>query len=1239
MQRFTCLRKLFFCILMMALVVPSAWPQASTATSSGTVHDESGAVVPNASVTLTNTATNVALRGKSNDIGFYFFPGIIPGPYTLIVEAPGMQKFEGSMTVQTQQSAVVDVVLKVGQTTTAVSVQDVTPMLEVDNFSLGSTLERQRIEQLPINGRNVTNLLVTIPGMEGLRAMGTRAGSLEASLDGAPLVDRNSYGNSQKSQITYVQPGLDSIQEFTVESNAASARYSTPTSIVMTSKSGTNDFHGTAFETNRNNGYGVARARQDGNGGAPFLNRNEFGVSAGGPLVLPKIYNGKNKTFWFFGYEGLQNINSTTMSFYVPTQAERNGDFSGLVDANGVQTVIYNPFTTDPTTWARQPYLNNQIPVNQQNKLAQALMAATPLPNQPNINPAIAPNWIGPVSQPQKSWTTTTRIDHHFGDNDQFYGRYTQANYSRESEYYYGIPSTNPQYPFGTETVRAPNKSIALSYVHNFSPTFFNELLVSGSRQTEWDGTGQPGVDYAGQMGLPNMFHVDEWPKLNNAGFGGNYNFTGQSTNAYHSFYGILDDNATKIMGKHEIQFGFHYRYDQMNMLPDQQIASGSVDFGTGATGLYDPLSGNTSPQALPYTGDQLANFYLGVGQYQVQQDHAYFYLRQQGFAGYLQDKFRVTPRLTVNLGLRYEYNTPLREKNGMLTGFDLANHAIVTGTSLQKMYSLGYADPSVVNTYIAEGAKFETPGQGNSLPSGLMTSSKNDLGPRAGFAYRALDGSKSFVVRGGYSISYFHIPLYSFGARMRKNAPLTATYTESLTDGAYSPDGYDNLGLRTVPTIFAGTPSDINAIPRNGADSIYPGAANASFFAPNQPDPRVQNWNLTLEKEIMANTIVRAGYIGNHSSNLDTLDSLNNSTPAYIWYTTKGVALPTGNLSDVATNAYDQQVYGRVEEWTNWGRGNSNGIQLELQRRYSKGYGYQVIYVMDNNLASGGQGYNVTINPVNQYLPGTVPTDDAARNDYLNYRRDTTVPKHHVSWNWVVDVPVGKGKPILGNAGKFLDRVVGGWQIAGLGSLRSTYFTLPSSGAEFPTGNPVEVYGYKYKIQDCTSGTCQAGYLWWNGFISPNLINRKDASGNPTGIMMDAATLAAYKPATTYLIPWGTTTPPANMPAGTNLQSYWNTNTEWVKLADGSVKRTTWAGVTPFNNQFLPSVLQWSVDASLFKNIPITERFRLRLQLDAFNVLNHPGSPNSVSSSGLLSEQYSGNSARTLQLSGRVSW
>jgi hypothetical protein len=486
--------------------------------------------------------------------------------------------------------------------------------------------------------------------------------------------------------------------------------------------------------------------------------------------------------------------------------------------------------------------------------------------------------------------------------------------------------------------------------------------------------------------------------------------------------------------------------------------------------------------------------------------------------------------------------------------------------------------------------------------------------------------------------MSYFHIPLYSYGARMRKNAPLTATFTQSITDGAYSPDGLNNLGMREVPTIFSGTASDLNAIPRNAADSIYPGAANVSFWAPNQPDGRVQNWNLTLEKEIMTDTVVRAGYIGNHSSNLEVLDSLNNSTPSYLWYLTTGQSMPTGSLSGVATNAYDRQIYGRVEQWHSWGKGNANGVSLEVQRRYSKGFAYQLFYVLNNNLASGARGFNQLVNPLNQYLPGTVPTDDQQRNDLLNYQRDTTVPKHRVAWNWVADLPFGKGKPILGNAGGFLDRVVGGWQVVGLGSLRSTYFQLPTSGPMFPTGNPVETYGYKYPIQNCTSGRCVPGYLWWNGYISPQLINSHDANGKPNGY---EGIPADYKPAVTYLIPYGQTSLPANAPAGTNVQSYWNSNNVWVNLADGSVRRTTWAGLAPFNNQFLPSVLQWNVDATAVKNIPINEQFRLRFQADFFNVFNHPGNPNpsTFSSTGFLSTANSGNAARTIQLSLRMSW
>ena len=221
--------------VMLALLAPSAWPQASTATVSGTVHDQTGAVVPGASITLRNTGTNVESKTTTNQVGFYFFPGVVPGPYLLVVEAQGMQKFEGSLTVLVQQSAVVDATLKVGQTATEVQVTDVTPLLTVDNPTLSHTLERQRIEQLPINGRFITALLQTVAGMEeeteydsvGSRAFGMRRGSTEYVLDGAATTDRLMGGVFRRPV------GLDAVQEFRVENNVSSAKLARPTTVIM----------------------------------------------------------------------------------------------------------------------------------------------------------------------------------------------------------------------------------------------------------------------------------------------------------------------------------------------------------------------------------------------------------------------------------------------------------------------------------------------------------------------------------------------------------------------------------------------------------------------------------------------------------------------------------------------------------------------------------------------------------------------------------------------------------------------------------------------------------------------------------------------------------------------------------------------------------------------------------------------------------------------------------------------
>jgi hypothetical protein len=266
--------------------------------------------------------------------------------------------------------------------------------------------------------------------------------------------------------------------------------------------------------------------------------------------------------------------------------------------------------------------------------------------------------------------------------------------------------------------------------------------------------------------------------------------------------------------------------------------------------------------------------------------------------------------------------------------------------------------------------------------------------------------------------------------------------------------------------------------------------------------------------------------------------------------------------------------------------------------------------------------------------MPRPVPTDQSQLDRLLNYQRDTSIPKHRFRWNWVADLPFGKGKPLLGSAGGVLDKLVGGWQIAGLGSINSTYFTLPAS--YFPTGTPVQIYGYQYPIQNCTSGTCYPGYLYWNGYIPSNLINSHNAAGQPNGY---EGIPSNYQPAVTPLIVYGQTTAP-NAPAGTNMVGFYNSNTVWVPLKDGTVQRTTWSGLAPLRQQYFPGIWQWGLDASMFKNISIKERLRFRLQADFFNVLNHPGNPNSFTgNTGILNVQSSGNGPRTVQLSGRLSW
>ncbi len=1237
------MQKVAMCILGALVFLPAAWPQASSSTVRGTVRDQHQAMVPKANVTLTNTATNVARSTLTNDSGVYVFPGAFPGPYRLSVDSPGMQKYEGDLTIQVQQDATIDVTLQVAQATTQVQVEAVALMVTASNPTLGHTLERQRIEQLPVNGRNYQAFLATVPGIDttGIpQAYGMRTNTSVTLFDGAPI--NEVWEGWDFGRV----PGLDALEELHVETNNSSAKFTKPVTVLMSSKSGTNRFHGALFETIRNSGIGVARRRQDTFTKAPYLNRNEFGVSVGGPVYIPNVYDGRNKTFFFVSWEGLRQRAYTTNQYSVPTEAMRNGDFRGLLDSQGRLITLYDPMTTDGNTYSRLPMtyngVANMIDPNRITKVAKFLFAATPLPNQPGINPLLGPNLIIPTLIPTKQNTTSIRIDHRFSDKDLIFGRFTYGT----NDHWLGttvmLPIDIGDYPKAVAASNRhwPNHTGALTWVHTFSPTLTNEVLVNASRDYQWRGSGDKHTNYSAALGLPNPFQAANWPNFSNFGLTsptstGTYPYGTAGLFWLVSNFGLIEDNATKIHGKHEFQFGFHNRDEWIGKSANS--TAGSFDAGTMATSLYDPASTATSPQALPLTGFGLANFELGVLNYNAGFQRRWYNFRRQEFDLYFQDNWKVSRRLTLNLGLRYEMRSPLYDKDGTLLSFDFAKHALVTGTSVDNFVKLGETTPAILSALRSFGGDLISYKDAGA-PQKLVYRNWKQFGPRLGFAYQALDGKKAFVMRGGYRISYYPQKLQDWVGSQSSSVPVGASFSNSVTNTALSPDGLPNYGLRSVPQYIAGVNTPDSII--NTTDTrLLARGFNVGLLDPHHTDGRVQDWNLTFEKEIMANTVMRIGYIGNYGDKQQQEIHYNDATPDYIWYATTKSPLPNGPFANVATRPYDQQAYGNITLYAPTGYGWFNGVQVELERRFNHGLGFQLFWNHGNTFLVNRDTDDTqsidAMQSLNAYLPGTVPTDFDTRNRFLNYKRDPNTPKHQIRWNFIAELPIGRGKALLGSAKGITQKLVGGWQVAAIGNTMQGWWSLPTT--YYPTGNPIEYYGFKYPIQDCTSGSCFPGYLYFNGYIPANRINSVDANGKPNGIM---GVPANYKPSTAPLIPQGQTALPPNAPAGTNVSSFWDTNNVWIPLNNGQVQRVVYNNnLNPWRNQYVPLPWQWFQDASAFKFIAITEKVNLRFNVDFFNVFNHPNNPTAIASTGILSTRNSGSGARTTQLGARLQW
>ena len=1234
--------KFSFALVLMMALSPGLLPAQSGAGSiQGTIQDATGAAIPNCAVHIVNQSTGVTNDTTANGTGFYSIPGLFAGNYTLTFSSPGMKKYQTSLALQDAQSAVINPKLSVGDTAEQVTVAgNEIQLATYDSGTVSTQLDANRIDQLPQNGRNVLGLAQnTVPGLEanGTRANGLMGEAMEYSQDGAPMTNRNFGGEGNTAQA--ILPDPDSVQEAKFETLNSSAQFSTPGTVILTTKSGTNQLHGSFFETARNNAIGVARARQNpANFTAPHLVRNEFGASIGGPVLIPKLYHGQNKTFFFFAYERFSLRQASNELVTVPTLAMRNGDFSGLINSSGVLQVLYDPNTTQAGTLQRTPFPNNQIPISRRSPLATALYAATPLPqtaDDPLVNSNI--NAVNNTQQTVPNWTT--RLDHVFNQNSRIYFRFTDINQSQESLRNY--PANSPATiaggglsagATGLQTQPVTTISGALGFSHVFSPTFYSETILSQQWQRFYvEGGGALSTDYEAQLGLPNNFGQPGFPSIGASSTAANnlimpYGGT-QFNYGMSQILSTLDENMNKIWGKHQFQFGGRYRHERFGYLSDR--SPDTITFSNQATAVYDPTTG-ANYGAKANTGYQDADFFLGAADSYTQVKNAPFgHYREQEFDGYIQDNYRVNSRLTVNVGLRWEAHPAPHAGNDLNVTFDLAHDALVLPDSLSYYIQKGFATQATVTNLQNLGVKFETPQQAG-MPNSLQNNSNANFLPRFGFAYSPGFASKfGTVIRGGYGEYIYPVPIRNSVRYDSASYPFTATYTQSYVSAAYAPDGLPNYLLRSPQTVVAGLNS-ANVVNTNSVSALLPGITTAETLYQNYPPAHVKTANMTIEQPFHDGSVFRITYLFTHGSNLDQNFSYNNAPSTYVYESTTGQIPPTGTYASVATRPYDQTVWGGNVMSLKTGFSNDSALQLNYQKQFKHGIAYQIYYVYSRAFRVGGNTFrDGVLYPAANYLPGYLPAGlnvgtglipSQALNRYENYHVDTAIPEHHIQFNGVAELPVGKGKKFLHNANKWVDAIAGGYQVAFVGQVVSQSFQPLASN--WGATSQLQIYGSSVPINDCSSGVCHPSYLWFNGYIAPTVLNA--SKNGVTGVP------ASYVP---YLAPINNTPGAAN---------YGNNNVT-VTLKNGTQVSTGYspgpAGANPFSQTVLLGPFNYNADISLYKVFSITERVKFRLNVDAFNAFNIQGRVNPNTTTGIESLQTSYWTPRQIQFSGRLSF
>jgi Carboxypeptidase regulatory-like domain/TonB-dependent Receptor Plug Domain len=955
--------RVYFFLFAIHFAAILAWA-APIGSIKGYVRDPSGAPVPNAILSLTNERTGVVQKTVSDGAGLYQFLDLTPSSYKVAAESKGFHVTDvAGIVVLVDQIVSLDIHLTVGDVTETVQVSSAVGLLQTESPSTGTNVTAQQVANLPLANRQFTDLAVLTPGASfaapgsqagAFAAAGTRSQSTNWQIDGVNAIDPNVNGPTNSYRIA------DAIQELSVQTTAYSAQYGrgSGAQVSVVTKSGSNQFHGGVFEFNRNDILDANNFFTNAlNGTKPILRYNQYGGTIGGPIR-------KDKTFFFYSFEGLQEINPAATTAVVPTAAQRTS-------------------ITDP--------------------IARNLVAFYPLPTLPNAA-AGTTNFVGNVPNVTKDRTNLFKIDHNISDKDRLSGRYINYTGNTTSNTSNGaLPTT------GGNTNTPAQQNAELSETHTFSPTFLSELRLGFSRNKTDIKTQDANVNAASVLpGVPGVVNSTLNPQdagIPTVSITGGYATLGSPTNypqgRRSNTYEIYDD-STKILTvggvTHTVKFGYYGRREETWRFLDG-TSRGSVSFanfaqfaGTCATcGGVSQITTSTI-----HTGDTLGHWY--------RYPHAF----------YIQDDIKVKPNLTVNIGLRYELPSVLKEKRDKGTNFVPGVGPVLLGTNEVLGINQALVGPASLTL---------TPGPVTLSNAGVRPD-YTDIGPTIGFAYTPKVGpgflsDGKTVIRGGFRIGYDDL-FNNIPINQTSNAPWSLTTTQRATvtqPGTYS---WDLAFNQNVPLVS------------KTASGGQVGLVTFTGEALNAKQAYAENWNFSIQRQVTNSLSLDVSYIGTSGHRLGVM--LDANQPQVV----------VANPALRGSQAPNQQIF-PYPTWGNANLGSFNGSSIYHGLVVSGKWRINSKLTMNTSYT-----WSHAIDDASSFLGTTFDNQSpSSSNAPLRLQRGNSAfdQRHRFINTFVYQLPFGKGEKFLGDARGVLNQVVGGWSFSGITNITSGQpFTILTS-------------------------------------------------------------------------------------------------------------------------------------------------------------------------------------------------